>query len=112
MFISDAYAQSAAGGDPGLLGFLPIVLIVVVFYFLLIRPQTKRQKEHRAMVAAIRRGDVIVTGGGIVGTVKKVESGEEVMVEIAEGVRIKVVTSTIMDVRSKTEPASNDNKDA
>ena len=102
------YAQTAPGG-----GFLqdflasPIIMMMVligILYFFMIRPQLKRAKEHQALVSGIRRGDVVVTAGGIVGKVSKVED-QEVQVEIADGVRIKVVRSTISDVRGKTEPA-------
>lgn len=110
MFITPAFAQaagdSAAGG--GLVGFLPFLLIIVVFYFLLIRPQQKRMKQHKEMVSAIRRGDVVVTAGGLIGKIAKVED-DEVQVDLADGVRVKVVRSTITDVRSRTEPA-NDKK--
>jgi preprotein translocase YajC subunit len=80
MWISPAYAQAAGGGDSGggLVAFLPIVLIFVVFYFLLIRPQQKKMKDHKAMVGAVRRGDKVVTGGGLIGTVSKVVSDTEV----------------------------------
>ncbi|MFM2045804.1 MAG: putative preprotein translocase subunit YajC [Pseudomonadota bacterium] len=108
MFISTAYAQAATpAADPmgGLISFLPIILIFVVFYFLLIRPQQKKMKEHKAMLDALRRGDRIVTGGGIVGTVTKVGTDDELQVEIAEGVRVKVLRGTIQAVLAKTEPA-------
>jgi len=88
--------------------FLPLILIFAIMYFLLIRPQQKKMKEHQAMVNAVRRGDMVVTQGGIVGKVSKVREGEsEVEVEIAEGVRVRVVKSTIAQVLSKTEPASS-----
>ncbi len=103
MFISPAYAQSGAASDP--IGFfLPLVLIFVVFYFLLIRPQQKRAKEHKTMIEAVRRGDVVVTGGGIIGRVAKVIDDGELLVEIAEGVRVRVARTTITDVRSRGEP--------
>ena len=111
MFISPAFAQGAPGG-PGAMGnILFIVAIFAVFYFLLIRPQQKRAKQHREMVSAVRRGDMVVTAGGLVGKVARIESGEECMVEIADGVRVRVVTSTLSDVRSKTEPVKADAKD-
>lgn len=94
-----------------LLQFLPLILIFVVFYFLLIRPQQKRLKEHRDMLAAIRRGDRVVTGGGIIGTVVKVGADDELSVEIADGVRVKVVRSTVTSVLAKTEPAKSRVKD-
>ena len=107
MFVSPAFAQ--AGGDaagPGALqAFLPIILIFVVFYFLLIRPQQKKMKQHKEMLGAIRRGDKIVTGGGIVGTVTKVIDDAEVMVEISEGIKVRVHRSLVSSVLARTEPA-------
>src|SRR5690348_14726280 len=88
--ISPAYAQAAAGNDPAQLftTFAPLVLIFVVFYFLLIRPQQKKAKEHKAMLGQLRRGDKVVTGGGIIGTVARVlPNEEEISVDIAENVR-------------------------
>jgi preprotein translocase subunit YajC len=106
MLISPAYAQAAGGGgEAGLVSLLPLVLIFVVFYFLLIRPQQKKMKAHRAMVEALRRGDRVVTGGGIIGSVTKVLSDNEVQIEVADGVRLRVVKHTIQEVLSKTEPA-------
>ncbi|WP_169568854.1 preprotein translocase subunit YajC [Sneathiella limimaris] len=88
-----------------LVQLMPLILIGVVFYFLLIRPQQKKVKEHRAMIEAVRRGDNIVTSGGILGKVIKVREDNIVQVEIAPEVRIDVVKSTISEVRGKTEPA-------
>ena len=99
MWISPAYAQDAGGGDL-LTSMLPLVLIFVVFYFLLIRPQQKKAKEHRNMVDNVRRGDEVVTGGGIVGKVTKVKDDNHIQIEIAEGVRINVVKGTLSDVRT------------
>ena len=110
MFVSAAYAQAAGGGAPAgfdLLSLLPLVLIFVVFWFLLIRPQQKKMKQHREMIAAIRRGDRVLTAGGIIGTVTKVLGESELQVEIAEGVRVKVARATISEVLAKTEPARN-----
>ena len=109
MFISQALAQEASGAaGPGALGaFLPIILIFVVFYFLLIRPQQKKMKQHKEMLAAIRRGDRIVTGGGIVGTVSKVIDDNEIQVEIAEGVRVRVHRGLISAVLAKSQPAGD-----
>lgn len=103
MLISAAYAQGAgqAGGAEALQAFLPIILIFVVFYFLLIRPQQKRMKEQREMLAAIRRGDRIVLGGGIIGTVQKVIDDAELLVEIAEGVRVRVQRAMVATVLAK-----------
>lgn len=110
MFISEAFAQSGngggAGGFGGLGGLLPIILIFVVFWFLLIRPQQKRMKEHKAMVAALKRGDKVVTGGGIIGTVTKVIDDSEVQVEIAKDVRVRVSRATIQAVTGKPQPSS------
>ena len=108
MLISTAYAQSLFGGDSagGLMQFAPFVLIFVVFYFLLIRPQQQRQKQAKAMLAALRRGDRVVTAGGIIGTVAKVLSDSEVAIDIAENTRVRVVRSTITQVLAKTEPAA------
>jgi preprotein translocase subunit YajC len=111
MFISTAYAQTAGAGDGafgmgGIVQLLPIVAIFVIFYFLLIRPQQRKAKEHKALLASVRRGDRIVTGGGILGVVTKVLDENHVQVEIAEGVRVKVMKSTIADIPSRTAPAS------
>ena len=106
MLISPAYAQAAGGDAGGLISFLPLVLIFAVFYFLLIRPQQKKLKEHQAMVEALRRGDQVVTQGGLVGKVTKVREDGEVELEIATGVNVRVIKHTIQQVRSKTEPAS------
>ncbi len=104
MFISPAYAQSGVGGAGGFEALLPLVLIFVVFYFLLIRPQQKKVKVHREMLSAIRRGDRVVTGGGIIGTVSKVNNDQEVTLEIAEGVKVRVQRAMISAVLAKTEP--------
>ncbi len=108
MLISPAYAQGMSGlmDQSALVQFLPLVLIFVVFYFLLIRPQQKKQKDHRTMLEALRRGDRVVTGGGIVGTVSRVVSPEEVEIDIAANVRVRVVRSTITSVLAKPDPAA------
>jgi preprotein translocase subunit YajC len=108
MWISPAYAQAAGGGMGGfdIVSLLPLVLIFVVFYFLLIRPQQQKMKAHRAMLSAIRRNDRVLTGGGIIGTVTKVVSDGELIVEIAEGVRVRVARGTIAEVLSRTEPVA------
>jgi preprotein translocase subunit YajC len=93
------------GGAFDLVSLLPIVAIFVVFYFLLIRPQQKKAKEHRALIESVRRGDRVVTGGGILGLVTKVRN-DEVDVEIAEGVRVKVKKATIADIPSRTGTAA------
>ena len=89
----------------GIEQFIPLILIFAIMYFLLIRPQQKKVKEHQAMVAALRRGDQVVTQGGVIGKVVKVKEDGELEVEIADGVKIRVIQSTIATVMSKTEPA-------
>ncbi|MCT4558925.1 MAG: preprotein translocase subunit YajC [Pelagimonas sp.] len=88
----------------GIAQFLPLILIFAIMYFLLIRPQQKKMKEHQNMVEALRRGDQVVTQGGVVGKVVKVKEGNEIEVEIAEGVKVRVIKATIAQVLSKTEP--------
>ena len=109
MFVTPAFAQ-ATGADPGGAAvysqFVVMGLIFLIFYFLLIRPQQKKMKQHRAMVEALRRGDQVVTSGGIVGKVSKVQEDGMVEVEIADGVKVKVVRHTISQVLNKTEPAA------
>ncbi len=112
MFVSPAYAQAAASGgsSSSIAAMLPLILIFAVFYFLLIRPQQKKAKEHKALLDSVRRGDKIVTGGGINGTVIKVIDDNEVTVEIAEGVRVRVQRGMIATVLSKIEPVNDDGK--
>jgi preprotein translocase subunit YajC len=104
------FAEAAQGtrlmDQSALIQFLPLVLIFVVFYFLLIRPQQQKQKDHRSMLDALRRGDRVVTGGGIVGTVNRVISADEVEVDIAPNVRVRIVRSTIGSVIAKPDPAA------
>lgn len=106
MFVTPAYAQDAVGAGSALASFVPLILIFAIMYFLLIRPQQKKVKEHRAMVEALRRGDQVVTQGGIVGKVTKVQEDGMVEVEIAEGVKVKVIRHTIATVMNKTEAAA------
>jgi preprotein translocase subunit YajC len=104
MVISPAYAQ--AGGAPvgfDLISLMPLLLIFVVFYFLLIRPQQKKMKAHRDMVAALKRGDRVLTAGGIIGTVVKVEDDNTLMVDIAKDVRVRIARGTISEVLSKPQ---------
>lgn len=103
MFITQAYAQGApaAGGGSFLIQLLPFIMILAIMYFLIIRPQQKRLKEHRDMIASIRRGDTVVTAGGLVGKVSKVIGDGELQVELAEGVRVRVVRTTIAEVRTR-----------
>jgi preprotein translocase subunit YajC len=105
MLITPAFAQSSGGLAEGSFGLLPIIFVMVIFYFLLIRPQQKRAKQHKEMLAAIRRGDKIVTSGGLTGTVVKVvDDSDTVEVEIAKDVKVHVVRAMIADIRGKTEP--------
>ncbi|MGC2854087.1 preprotein translocase subunit YajC [Novispirillum sp. DQ9] len=111
MFVSPAYAQAAGGGaDGGIMAFLPLILIFVVFYFLLIRPQQKRAKQHKEMLANLRRGDRVVTAGGIIGMVTKA-ADDELTVEIAENVRVKVARAMVAEVLAKTEPVKGGKDD-
>lgn len=107
MLITPAFAQDAAGTASAVTSFIPLILIFGIMYFLLIRPQQKKLKEHKAMVEALRRGDQVVTSGGIIGKVTKVQEDGVVEVEIAEGVKVKVMRATISQVLSKTEPAAS-----
>ncbi|NOZ65216.1 MAG: preprotein translocase subunit YajC [Alphaproteobacteria bacterium] len=109
MFISEAFAQATGGaGEPSaFMQFLPFILIIGVFYFLMIRPQQKRAKEHKAMVAALRRGDNVITQGGIIAKVSKVIDDNEVEIEISSGVKVKVIRSTITTVMGKPAPAND-----
>lgn len=113
MFISQAYAQAAEpiARNP-LLELVPFVFIFIIFYFLLIRPQQNARKKHLEMIAAVKKGDDVVTAGGIVGRVTKVIDDKELMVEIADKVSVKVVKATLSDVRTKSETAANDHKPA
>lgn len=114
MFSSPAYAAAGNAASGGFLAgpigtFAPLILIFVVFYFLLIRPQQKRMKEHKEMVGSMRRGDVVVTSGGLIGKITKVDDAE-VTIEIAENTRVKIVRGMITDVRNKTQPAAKSAK--
>ena len=86
--------------------FVPLILIFAIMYFLLIRPQQRKLKDHKKMVESLRRGDMIVTQGGIIGKVTKVKEDNELEVELSEGVKVRVVQSTVAQVLSKTEPAA------
>jgi preprotein translocase subunit YajC len=115
MLISDAYAQASSGmfggGAGGIVQILPFALIFVVFYFLLIRPQQRKVKEHKTMVAAVKRGDRVITSGGIIGVVTKVVDDNELQLEIAEGVRVRMLKGSINDVLTRTDTArTQDNK--
>lgn len=108
MFVTPAFAQAAGTGGAGsvVTSIAPLILIFAIMYFLLIRPQQKKLKDMKAMVNALRRGDQVLTGGGIIGKVVKVGDDGVLEVEIAEGVKVKVPRHTITQVMSKTEPAT------
>lgn len=110
MFITPAYAQAGGAGSLLQSPIILMVLLFVIMYMLIIRPQQKRQKEHREMVANVHRGDTVVTGGGLVGKVTKVVDENEAMIEVAEGVRVRIVKSMIAEVRVKGEPAKSEDK--
>lgn len=110
MFVTPAYAQAAggAGGGAAFAQFIPLILIFLIMYFLMIRPQQKRAKQHREMVSNVKKGDTVITQGGILARVASVRD-DELEVEIAQGVRIRVVRSTIAQVVNKTEPVAANN---
>jgi preprotein translocase subunit YajC len=113
MLITPAYAQGlpfGLSGDSGgmLTSLLPLILIVVIMYFLVLRPQQQRVKQHQAMVKALRRGDTVVTNGGLIGKVTKVVDDDQIEVEISDGVRVRQMRSMVTEVRAKGEPVKDD----
>ena len=114
MFISPAFAQGtlfggAGGGEGGMLmSLLPFALIFVIMYFLILRPQQKRVKQHQEMVKNVRRGDTVITNGGLIGKVTKVVDDDQIEIEIADNVRIRQVRSMVSDVRAKGEPVKDE----
>jgi preprotein translocase subunit YajC len=117
MFITPAFAQSnplsslfGGGGDSAsmLTSFMPLILIIVIMYFLILRPQQRKVKQHQEMVKALRRGDTVVTNGGLIGKVTKVVDDNQFEVEIADGVRVRHLRSSISEVRAKSEPVKDD----
>ena len=109
MIVTPAFAQGAgAGGSDMLVSLLPFVLIFVIMYFLILRPQQKRSKQHQEMVKNMRRGDSVVTSGGLVGKITKVVDDNEIEVEVADGVRVRQLRSMVAEVRSKGEPVRDD----
>ena len=91
----------------GFQDFIPLILIFAIMYFLIIRPQRQRMKQHQDMVANLRRGDTVVTSGGLIGKVAKVVDDNELQVELGEGVKVRIVRSMVQEVRSKSEPAKD-----
>jgi preprotein translocase subunit YajC len=111
MFVTPAYAQAATQGAGDLFGMIvPLVLIMIVFYFLLIRPQQKKMKEHQAMISKVAKGDTVVSSGGLIGKVVKVVDDQEVLVEVGENIKVRLLRSGIADVRVKGEPVKSDTK--
>jgi len=111
MFSSPAFAQTvgvpaAASPFAAYSGFVPIVLMVGIFYFLLIRPQQQKAKQHRGMIEAVKKGDVVVTGGGMIGRATKID-GDEIEVELAPNVRVRVIKTTLTEVRTTSKPAND-----
>ena len=103
--ISPAYAQAAGDSTSTIMQMAPLALIFVVFYLFLIRPQQKKAKELKGMLDAIKRGDRVVTGGGIIGTVAKIANNDEVLIDIAENTRVRVLRATITSVAIRSAPA-------
>ena len=108
MFITPAYAQAAGGTNDMIMSLLPFIGIFVIMYFLILRPQQKRVKAHAEMVKNVRRGDTVVTSGGLVGKVTKVIDDDQIEVEIADGIRVRQVRAMVSDVRAKGEPVKED----
>lgn len=123
LLISEAFAQTVpaagtaapaatgGGAEAMLMQFVPLILIFAVFYFILIRPQQKRFEQHKSMLEGLRRGDRVVTGGGIIGTIIKTEGNDEVVVEISENVKVRVQKSSITSVVAKPEPQKDSKTD-
>ncbi len=109
MFVTPAYAQGVGATPDMFISILPFVLIFVIMYFLIIRPQRQQLKKRGEMLSAIRRGDTVVTGGGLVGKVTKVIDDNELEVDLGNGVKVTALRATITDVRVKGEPVANQN---
>jgi preprotein translocase subunit YajC len=109
MLITPAYAQSPFGGNTDMItSLLPFVLIFVIMYFLILRPQQKRAKQHSEMVKNVRKGDTVITSGGLVGRVTKVIDDDQIEVEVADGVRVRQMRAMVSDVRAKGEPVKDE----
>jgi preprotein translocase subunit YajC len=106
MFVTPAYAQGAGGGGDLMITLLPFILIFVIMYFLIIRPQRQQARQREEMLKAIRRGDTVVTGGGLIGKVTKVIDDNELELQIADGVKVRAQRGLIFGVRAKAEPVS------
>jgi len=112
MFITPAFAQGLFGGGANgssmVVQFMPLILIIVIMYFLILRPQQRKVKQHQEMIKALRRGDTVVTNGGLVGKVTKVVDDDQIEVEISDGVRVRQMRSMVTDVRAKGEPVKEE----
>jgi preprotein translocase subunit YajC len=108
MLISPAYAQGLGAENPLTSFLVPMILVFVIFYFLMLRPQQKRVKQHQEMIKNLRRGDTVITSGGLIGKVTKVVDDEQIEVEIADDIRVRQVRSMVADVRSKGEPVKEE----
>lgn len=108
MFVTPAYAQGVGASPDIFISVLPFVLIFVIMYFLIIRPQRQQLKKRQEMLAAVRRGDTVVTGGGLIGKVTKVDESE-VEIDLGGGTKVTALRSTLSDVRVKGEPVANQN---
>lgn len=109
MFVTPAYAQGVGATPDMLISILPFVLIFVIMYFLIIRPQRNQLKKRGEMLAAVRRGDTVVTGGGFIGKVSKVIDDNELEIDLGNGLKVTSLRATITDVRVKGEPVANQN---
>lgn len=110
MFVTPAYAQGVGGASPDMLiSVLPFLLIFVIMYFLIIRPQRAQAKKRGEMLAAVRRGDTVITGGGLVGKVTKVIDDNELEIDLGGGNKVVALRGTLADVRVKGEPVANQN---
>jgi preprotein translocase subunit YajC len=111
MFVTPAFAQGIFGGganNSAVIQFLPLILIIVIMYFLILRPQQRKVRQHQDMVKALRRGDTVVTSGGLVGKVTKVVDDQHIEIEVADGVRIRHLRTSVSEVRAKGEPVKED----
>ena len=109
MFVTPAFAQAAvSASDPLTSVLIPMLLMLAIFYFFLIRPQAQRAKEHKDRMNSVRRGDTVITSGGMVGRVTKVsDTNDEIEIELADNLKVRVIKSSLLDVRSKNEPVKD-----
>jgi preprotein translocase subunit YajC len=112
MLFTPAYAQfgslGAGGANSMIIQFMPLILIIVIMYFLILRPQQRKVKTHQEMVKALRRGDTVITNGGLIGKVTKVVDDNHIEIEISDGVRVRHLRSSVSEVRAKSEPVKED----